>query len=76
MAELRVHIDSTGLHLSGVVSPPRPTRTALHRSESELDFVSSVANGRFAFDSIARGLVRLAFEDRNRPDVWTDWFRV
>lgn len=53
------------------------TAAVLHRRGADIAFVSPVGqDGRFVFDPIGHGLVRLSIEADDGPMIWSDWFRI
>jgi hypothetical protein len=77
---IEVHVSyteqNTGIH--GVIEGLRARRAALHLGDGDLAMVTDVEDsGRFGFQPVGHGLVKLSFEDAvNGPTMWTDWFRI
>ncbi len=53
------------------------TAALLHRRGADVALVSRAdQDGRFVFDAIGHGLVRLSIEAEDGPVIWSDWFRI
>ena len=78
-ASIEVHVSyaSQNTGLEGVVEGFNARRAALHLGDGDLAMVTDVESGRFGFQPVGHGLVKLSFEDEaNSPAIWTDWFRI
>jgi hypothetical protein len=63
--------------ISGEISPTGAVRAALHIEGASLALLAEVIDGRFSFNPVGHGLVRLSIEEANAaPTVWTEWFRI
>jgi hypothetical protein len=76
---VNVHVSRgpTSSELSGEVESSGAVRAALHLEGAALAMVAEIEDGRFAFNPVGHGLVRLSIENNtSAPPVWTDWFQI
>ena len=63
--------------IQGVVSPASAVRAVLHFEGVSLAMLAEVVDGKFSFNPVGHGLVRLSVEESNStPTVWTEWFQI
>ena len=78
-ASIEVHVSYSGQNtgIAGLVEGFNARRAALHLGDGDLAMVTEVESGRFEFQPVGHGLVKLSFEDDAKgPAMWTDWFRI
>ncbi len=73
--DLALSIDRGKARMSGTARPPGPHTAAVHFDGRDLEILARVVAGKFPFDPVDLGLVRLSLTD-GRDTVWTDWFRL
>jgi len=74
--ELEVEPIGTGVHrVAGQLLPPGAARVTLERG-GEAQHAEADATGRFAFERVGEGAVRLRVEDARDRAVVSAWFRV
>lgn len=79
LATIEVHVSyapqNTGIE--GSVTGFRARRAALHLGDGDLAMITDVESGRYGFQPVGHGLVKLSFEaEAGGPTMWTDWFRI
>jgi hypothetical protein len=76
---IELHISAIGptARLTGAVHPPLYDRVYLHRNDADVQRTEAVVDGRFQFQAVGRGLIRLSVIPKDeRPAIWSDWFRL
>jgi hypothetical protein len=75
--EVDVSSSPLGTTVEARTSRPDVTAAVLHRRGADIAFVSLIdPDGRFVFEPIGHGLVRLSIEADDGPAIWSDWFRI